>query len=456
MRWNSNKSSEHRYSRSTTRGYDSVQTFTYLVHTWEGTQRERQSLHFFCLFSAPEFAGSLDSEFWQVRLPQATLRDPAIMHAVAAIGAAHEYQLRKQAARDNAKTSELYSFALRQCNKSIRDLLRPSKSRYQGLVRLMTASVLFACFENINRQRGEAVVHVQHCHRILEQVKALRKKLHGNFDEEATPVDFEFLEPLIAHYGYQNDHFILAGQDADDKTDLIEYDLDQEGRPLFKSTGDARIMLTGAIARLGVEIVKLEDPLRTAHDIADVALTKSRYSDFLWRWHLSFERFLTRHRRSLDSVELDGCRVLRAHLLASTIMADIDFATGERGWEFFEDRYEAIVQILEEATENLPKPAVSLEAPQDAYLSATMRMLEPLYVVATRCPDLQTAQRARALLAKLPSNEGAQSKWRIEFIERILCACTGRPFIADSIEILGGQPSQEDERTTSAIPLEKM
>lgn len=436
--WNSNKPPDQKHSRRAIRVYDSAQTLTYLVHTWDGTHRERQSLHFFCLFSAPELAGSLDSEFWQVRLPQATLYDHAVKHAVAAIGAAHEYQLRKQAARDNTRTKELHSFALRQCNKSIQDLIRPSKGRYQGLVRAMTASVLFACFENINRQRGQAVVHVQHCNKILAQLKALRKRLEAHSEGEAMPINFELLEPLIAHYGYQNDHYILAGQVEEDTTDLIEYDLDESGRPVFKTLGDARIMLTGAIARLSVEIVKLEDSKRTAKDVADVALTKSRYSDFLWRWDLSFGRFLNRPGKSLRSADLDGCRILRAHLLAGSTLADINFVQGEQGWGIFEARYKTIVQLLEEVSGTLPTRTVSLEAPQEPHLSATMGPVEPLYLVATRSLDITVAQRARVLLAKLPLNEGAQSKWRIDFMERILCACTGRPFVADSSERLSG------------------
>jgi hypothetical protein len=103
------------------------------------------------MISAPELSGFLDTKFWQQLLPQATYLDPAIRHAVAAIGASHEYALRKQASRFNAETDGLLPFALRQCNKAINYLLRPSYKCSQGdLMRALTACVLFASFESLS------------------------------------------------------------------------------------------------------------------------------------------------------------------------------------------------------------------------------------------------------------------------------------------------------------------
>lgn len=142
---------------------------------WQGTYQERQSLHFFSIVSAPELAGYADIPFWQEGLLQSTFMDDAVKHIVAAIGASHEWSLRKQASRSNTETDRLGVFALRQCNKSIECLVRPVKSNDEkALLRNLTAAVLFTCFESTNDDRQAALLHVMHARRLIEQSKTVR------------------------------------------------------------------------------------------------------------------------------------------------------------------------------------------------------------------------------------------------------------------------------------------
>ena len=110
--WSSNFYVERRpaaksRSASRERRHEVRPSITSLSVSWQGTLRERQSLHFFCIISAPELSGYLDTKFWQVLLLQATYSDAAIKHAVAALGASHEHRLRKRAMRNNSETNEL-------------------------------------------------------------------------------------------------------------------------------------------------------------------------------------------------------------------------------------------------------------------------------------------------------------------------------------------------------------
>lgn len=172
--------------------------------TWDGTLKERQSLHFFSIISAPELSGLLDCRFWQMMLLQAAQSDDAIKHAVAAIGASHEHQLRRQASRHNAETDSLQPFALRQCNKAITALVKPAKGADQhDLKRALTAAVLLACFESVAENREGAIPHVVHARRLLEQYK----QRHSNKGPASTgavfPIDVDVVEPLVTHYEVQ-------------------------------------------------------------------------------------------------------------------------------------------------------------------------------------------------------------------------------------------------------------
>ncbi|KAK3051287.1 hypothetical protein LTR09_007683 [Extremus antarcticus] len=395
--------------------------------SWTGTRREKQSLHFFSTYTAPELAGWLDTTFWQYRVLQTSQHDPAIRHVIAALGASHEHRLRKQAARENLETGELDAFAMRQCNKAISDLLRPSEQPLRSLMRALTASVLFACFESANYNREQACVHVLHSRRLLDQIKTAAS---GSTSQNSYLVSIAHLEPLIAHHETFLDPY-FRGADATESNDV----LDLLGTPDFSSFSQARVALEGAIARLGVVLMGVEDTKPTAADIANLKRSKATFTTWLRRWEHAFSAFLAREAGNCDAATLNGYRVLKAHQLASTVLADINYAAGEPAWAAFTPRFKAIVELVEGVMQGFPRRSLSSQAPQGPYMSASMGLTEPLYATASRCADPVIAEKARTLLARLPANEGVHSSWRIAFIERVLCACTGKPcLVADTTE----------------------
>ena len=386
---------------------------------WQGTIRERESLHFFCKISAPELSGFLDAAFWQRFLPQATHLDNAIKHAVAAIGAAHEFSLRRQASRNNAETDGLISFALRQCNKAINSLIRPSQEATPGdLMRTLTASILFASFESLNGNREGAVPHVVHSRRLLEQYKKNHWKTGV---EQDLPVDLDTIEPLVAHYECQ------IGDFAHEEAPVGMMNTFSLAAPLdFTRLADARVSLEQSIANFSI----VTWSLRAHHSVEDlkaVAIQKLRYSKWLQKWEAAFALFLETNRSRLGREALDGCRLLKAHHTALKTLVDVDYSQGEVAWAAFTPRYNIIVDLISTIVDNLPKRGLTTQAPQLPYLSATMGMTEPLYCTASRCADHVIAGRARALMQRLPLNEGIHSSWRVENIEKVLCAATGKP-----------------------------
>ena len=85
--------------------------------------RERHSLNFFVNFSAPQMAGFFDSAFWQRMVIQTSFHEPAILHAITAIGALHESIMQRAFADEKRKTQAM-EFALGQCNRAITQLTR--------------------------------------------------------------------------------------------------------------------------------------------------------------------------------------------------------------------------------------------------------------------------------------------------------------------------------------------
>lgn len=394
--------------------------------TWQGTRREKQSLHFFRTITAPELSGFLDAQLWQHLIPRAMQHDPALTHITAALGASYECQLRKQARRQTSETDELEAFSLRQCNKAINDLFRLQGDRHYNLLRALTASVLFVCLESTNGNRDQAIKHLLHSRRLLEQVKEAYCTSNG---VDVYPVDIKHLEPLITHY---ETHMECRNQPESDNYRADCPNLASEFGPAstasFDSLTEARVALEAGLANFGTIFMGLEGVKQTPAELAEITRAKSAYSALLDRWDKSFSGYLARNAGNWDTSDLNGFRVLKAHQLSGMIVADTNYADGEASWGLFTSRFTAIVDLVTEVLQTVPRRPVSLVAPQQAYISASVGLSEPLYITATRCADPVVAGKARMLLAKLPANEGVHSAWRVEFVEKILCACTGKKY----------------------------
>lgn len=122
----------------------------------------------------------------------------------------------------------------------------------------------------------------------------------------------------------------------------------------FNRLADARVSLESAIASLSVVYWNLErnhcdEDVRAAEEL------KSEYSGWFQAWDHKFSIFLSRERLNLDGDTLDGCRLLKAHQLAASILASVTYGNGEGVWSSFVPQFRAIVELIAEILKNLPK-----------------------------------------------------------------------------------------------------
>ena len=286
-------------------------------------------------------------------------------------------------------------------------------------MRALTACVLFASFESLSGNREGAIPHVVHSRHLIEQ----HKKRYGCCGRGLEfPINLETIEPLVAHYETQIGNFVYE-DDPNGMTNVFDV-----RAPLkFYSLADARISLEQAMANLGVIVWSLREQ-HSPEDLEVVASSKAEYATWLHRWEAGFKVLLAQESSTFDQDKLDGCRLLKAHHLAMSTLAHVDYTLGELGWAAFTPEYQAMVDLMSTIVDNLPKRGLSARAPHLPYLSSSMGMTEPLYCVASRCTDIAIAENARSLMKKLPLSEGVHSTWKISFIEKTLCAATGKPY----------------------------
>ena len=143
---------------------------------WSDDRQEQHALQFFVRHSAPQLAGYFDSPFWQRMVLQAGRQEPAVRHAIAAIGALHE-KLLTGAVNPEHMQDKRTRFALEQCNKSIQHLVTPPDATTQPDLRLMlTTCVLFTCFEALQGHCEQAVIHATQGYSLLQQYATVSAK----------------------------------------------------------------------------------------------------------------------------------------------------------------------------------------------------------------------------------------------------------------------------------------
>ena len=113
-----------------------------------GGGEERRCLDYFLNRTAVQLSGFWGSGFWDCLIIRATHHEPAIRHAVLALGSLHE----RSEARHRSVLNPVWdkmegSFALTQYNQAIQQLIKPASDGQQAVDVCLIACMLFACFE---------------------------------------------------------------------------------------------------------------------------------------------------------------------------------------------------------------------------------------------------------------------------------------------------------------------
>lgn len=119
-----------------------------LISGVKGNYEERRCFDFFLNRTASQLSGFWDSDFWDCLLIRATHHQPAIRHAVLALGSLHE----RFEAGDRSVLSPIWDrgeggFALKQYNQAIHQVVKPASEGQQSVDVCLIACLLFACFE---------------------------------------------------------------------------------------------------------------------------------------------------------------------------------------------------------------------------------------------------------------------------------------------------------------------
>ena len=202
-----------------------------------GGGEERRCLDFFLNRTAIQLSGFWGSGFWDCLIIRATHHEPAIRHAVLALGSLHE----RFEAGDRSVVNPVWDkmeggFALKQYNQAIQQLIKPASEGQRSIDVCLIACMLFACFEvsrcinlhhfaeamggrvlvtvkfwltvpkTLRGHHGSALSHIKSGVKILTEVEHndSGEQHHGVLMTSQYPfVDFRELEILFNRLDYQ-------------------------------------------------------------------------------------------------------------------------------------------------------------------------------------------------------------------------------------------------------------
>ncbi|KAF2724257.1 hypothetical protein K431DRAFT_154895 [Polychaeton citri CBS 116435] len=387
------------------------------------TWRERHSLNFFVNFSAPQMAGFFESNFWLRSVVQASYSEPAIMHGLIAIGSLHEGILQRAFA-DERRKSQAIDFALKQCNRAISCLTNGEDTGEQGgngritkrgakdarqppsFRVLLTACVLFTCFESMQGRCDSAVQHAMQGRRLLES-SSRPHLMTMDLEEDA----IEDMRALI-------DRLEAQAVSLVDKGKRPQVDMTSRTQPLppitrIHSIDHAQHSLHHAMNSIMRFMQAFHPSAPRDHIAMTMAEKHLRYSPWLVGWAKAFESFLAsspeHHVENLSNIDQKRCLVIKTNHLVCTMLASVDQSVGPSAYDAYEDSFRQIVELAREVLSSFscpPLPTLKPGSPGTPYLSFSLWVTDPLWMVISRCRSPSVRQAAFTLLSQHPRQEG--------------------------------------------------
>ena len=384
--------------------------------------QEQIALDHFRTRTAYKLPGVFTSDFWESIVFQASFAEPAVFHAVIALGAIHRNQSSIAAGLENGqRTQSNESLGLQHYNKAIRYLVGYGKSRSKQATRpVLVACVVFICLELLRGRFRTARAHLQSGLKLLSEMQShpSRKgwaegKCNGRDDTFVVPPQHASVDnQLIDALTQLNIQAALFGQGAGYLQDIIpgyrSSGADEIPR-IFQTPGAARQHLDRLID--GVSFLSAQVKSIEMHDPIPESFIQQK--ELL---QASLVCWLCTYTASLPSLASNGNAKSRLSLLLLRLyhtMTSIMASTCLRFTDetVFDLHTQDFVDMLAEAAELFRQSAGFMTAPgnrQTPNLSFTLDMgyIPPLYYLVLKCRVPRLRRRAIELLVSMPHKEG--------------------------------------------------
>jgi hypothetical protein len=326
--------------------------------------------------------------------------EPAILHAIVAVSAAHRTNVRR---RQGLPDVQDY-FALRQYTKAIR-LLQPllaNADRTSAMV-VLVACLLFTSLEYLRGQHKVAALHLQTGLRLLKEAHFERAEMvHGVLIIRPATYNRVTSSAIVQGFASLHVQANLFGNHIPDVSLILQVTDTEIPSPRFASLHEAR----DSMDKLLHGIVLLAQRVRAAmNGVAEWSPTfvqsQNKALSHLTRWRTTFENSRMESGSENKSEAMTCSQLLNYHTMA-TIMCESMFSAYESTYLEHTDKF---ITIIERSTD----PWKYLTSPQhieQSGIAVDIASIPPLYYTALKCRMPRIRAHAIRLLRSVPLKEG--------------------------------------------------
>jgi Fungal specific transcription factor domain/Fungal Zn(2)-Cys(6) binuclear cluster domain len=368
-------------------------------------EQERRYYELFCDRTAADLAGYYPTDFWKRIALQEGHSEPAITHAVVALGALtkciHESgsEAFSMIMPRSSASEEHHEYALSQYNRAIVELRHALAKGKPQIRTALIACLLFVCFENFHGDYEAAARHMQCGLSLLEQWQATNPRGYI-----ADPYSEEVFQ-IFARYNAQSAQHIGAAGTSNPSPKLFYWEsIGKRVVPIpliFANVHEAR-MCWDVLQERCIDYHKtsstykytMEQPNWIIDEADACALQLQQFEDAFWP--------LLSQPGDGHSLIDSGAIILYLCNKISAIQLQVSVVRGECHWDDFKQHFE---EIIARATKVVERSRVSCIG-QPGPFAFELGIIPPLHLCAMKCREPRLRRRAIALLLSYPRREG--------------------------------------------------
>ena len=358
---------------------------------------ELRAIEYFQTRTASELAGHFNPEFWSRYLLRTAQCEPAIRHAVVALGAIHEHF----EGGSDPHATVAGSYGMQHYGMAIRHVLDASKSNApQSIDLALVSCILFTCFESLQGHYKSALTHTHSGLRVLRE-----REVNGDV-RMSTGIPSILLKSLYTRLETQTMEIGDVAFDIDSEIDTQLYSIP----PAFSTLDEAQC----SVEQLRNRLCKIFEAANViAEDRPDLGMDtvnflKASHGQLVKDYHAwcaAFEAYLAlefssnvKTDRFLRTQPKPGVLVLQIWRIVGKIMLHPDFMSGEMMFDQFIDDAKAIVDLAESFINQTSTPA----KPDTRQTAVRVRKVKPSnrQAEAISAPDSEI------------NTEASQDNWR--------------------------------------------
>ncbi|KAL6232974.1 hypothetical protein BDW75DRAFT_232335 [Aspergillus navahoensis] len=379
------------------------------------SEEERRFFNYFYSFTIPMMSGWLDHRMWNCLALQMCQSEPAICHAVVALGALQEVSETAGVpviAEDMSNRTQ--RFALAQYTRSIGYLVSRMRSgsndpRVKGTVLL--CCLLFIAFELIRGNFSRAVTHLRNGLRVLGTQELDYHALYRTHPAFEQDIDQSLAAAMVhldlqsAHFGLSETHTPLdiatlaGGQVTCSDTAPMKFNCIQDACFVRDRTLHQIVTFANFCETLSAADVVRNYPVL----LKEQQKQQAQLASFAQGLQHLEQKMLDPSRVTLK--DLRSLEVLRMHHKGVSLIIDVclikepDVVRDDYSERFFEvvDLAKRITAgVQEKAREAGPRPTLMMET----------AVIGPLYYIIQKCRNKEIAQRVLRVLGEWRHREG--------------------------------------------------